>query len=240
MFEYVKDAKLKHLGTYQKRAKTDMIVLHHFASDASVQLVHVWHGFRIHYNIVIQLDGTAVWGRGIDTVGGHVLNSGPSKGIVARSIGIACQGNFQNRKMPDKQKATLLRVIRDCLKKHPTIKSIIPHSDVRPTACPGKYFPLTEAKAVLNEKPAPAPKPPTPTMKLNRVIQEGDRGYDVLELQKELIRRKYNVGKAGADGVFGSITEAAVRRFQQRMGIKADGVVGKVTLVKLGGKWTGK
>lgn len=242
MFEYVKDAGLKHLGTYKKRTKHDMIVLHHFAGDWSVAAVHAMHLFRIHYNIVILLDGTVVWGRGLPYEGGHVLNSGASAGISARSIGIVCQGNFEKRTMPAAQKAALMRVIADCLAMYPSIKSIIGHKQVRPTACPGKFFPLAEAKLVEATKP-PAEKPPVakPAFTLGRLLKyysKHMRGEDVRAVQTALKKAGFNPGTI--DGVFGKLTRDAVKAFQSARGFKADGIVGRVTCAALGGVWAGK
>lgn len=177
MFEYVKDLKLKPRLPYAKRPKTDLIILHHFASDASASAVHeahmsLAHGLHrgIDYNIVVQLDGQAVWGRGLEYEGGHVLNSGKSAGMNKRSIGIACQGNFEMRTMPAPQKETLFRVILDCLSAYPEIKTILGHKEVKATACPGRNYPLAEAKALLNERPNTVkPKPPAAAGGIYRV-----------------------------------------------------------------------
>lgn len=57
-----------------------------------------------------------------------------------------------------------------------------------------------------------------------------------LELQRRLIARGYSVGKAGADGIFGRDTIAAITKFQidERLDIKFPGTVGPRTLSALG------
>jgi len=164
MFEYIEDVMLKPARPYVKRPLTDTIVLHHFASDATPEAVHKYHISRGHagidYNIVVLLNGRAVWGRGLEYEGGHVLNGGTTAGLNRRSIGIACQGNFDERTMPAAQKATLFRVICDCLQAYPAIKTIVGHKDVTATACPGKHYPLAEAKDLLDERDTVKPKPP--------------------------------------------------------------------------------
>lgn len=57
------------------------------------------------------------------------------------------------------------------------------------------------------------------------------RGPRVLELQKQLKRRGYNVGTP--DGVFGRGTERALKRFQSDVGLTPDGVAGRDTLRRL-------
>jgi peptidoglycan hydrolase-like protein with peptidoglycan-binding domain len=55
------------------------------------------------------------------------------------------------------------------------------------------------------------------------VLQKGAQGNDVVDLQNELIDTGY---KVLADGDFGDGTDEAVRDFQTRHGLDADGVVG--------------
>lgn len=64
-----------------------------------------------------------------------------------------------------------------------------------------------------------APVAPRPVLKM------GSTGPDVVELQKLL--------QIPADGVFGLKTNDAVRAFQQRLGVNADGIVGPYTWSKL-------
>lgn len=57
------------------------------------------------------------------------------------------------------------------------------------------------------------------------------KGDDVLQVQKALRERGYNIE---ADGVFGQETDRAVRDFQRRQGLIVDGIVGPATREKLG------
>jgi peptidoglycan hydrolase-like protein with peptidoglycan-binding domain len=59
------------------------------------------------------------------------------------------------------------------------------------------------------------------------VVKRGDRGSAVERIQRTLHVRP-------VDGVFGRITERAVRRFQRRKGLVVDGVVGPATRRALG------
>ena len=64
------------------------------------------------------------------------------------------------------------------------------------------------------------------------VLREGDSGSQVRLLQSKLKQGGYLNGSV--DGVFGSQTAAAVRYFQRRNGLTADGIVGPATAAALG------
>lgn len=70
-------------------------------------------------------------------------------------------------------------------------------------------------------------------MPVYRTIRQGDRGDDVKKMQEILIRKGYNVGSTGADGIFGKNTKAAVMDFQRANGLTADGICGPRTWEKL-------
>ena len=65
-------------------------------------------------------------------------------------------------------------------------------------------------------------------------LGRGAKGAGVAQVQDLLADLGFSlprsVGKKGADGVFGGETEGAVKEFQKRNGLKADGIVGKLTL----------
>ena len=61
-------------------------------------------------------------------------------------------------------------------------------------------------------------------------IRKGDKGAEVKDLQKKLLSLGYKLPKYGADGDFGSETEAAVKQFQKDWGLTQDGVVGPETM----------
>lgn len=60
-------------------------------------------------------------------------------------------------------------------------------------------------------------------------LARGDKGESVRALQHLLIAYGYSCGEAGADGDFGSDTEAAVGKYQTANKLTADGVVGAKT-----------
>jgi peptidoglycan hydrolase-like protein with peptidoglycan-binding domain len=65
-------------------------------------------------------------------------------------------------------------------------------------------------------------------------IKKGDSGPEVAQLQKTLQAAGYFDGKA--TGFYGSVTRAAVKKFQADNNLKVDGIVGPQTLSALKGK----
>ncbi len=57
------------------------------------------------------------------------------------------------------------------------------------------------------------------------LLKNGSKGETVKRLQEAL--------NIGADGIYGSGTEAAVRAYQEKNGLKVDGLTGPETLAKL-------
>ena len=60
----------------------------------------------------------------------------------------------------------------------------------------------------------------------------GSRGQEVRTIQDKLKRWGYYTGNV--DGIYGSLTVSAVKRFQQKNGLKVDGIAGTQTLNALG------
>ena len=67
------------------------------------------------------------------------------------------------------------------------------------------------------------------------VLRKGDRGEAVKEMQEALMARGYDLGRWGADGIFGKQTLNAVKAFQRDCGLKTDGIAGPLTFGKLFG-----
>ena len=83
--------------------------------------------------------------------------------------------------------------------------------------------------------PVPAEKDTTLPMQV-RMLRRGMEGADVKTLQAALIAYGFSCGAAGADGDFGAGTESALKRFQVKYNLGADGIAGKGTWGKLLGQ----
>ena len=67
----------------------------------------------------------------------------------------------------------------------------------------------------------------------DRTLENGMSGEDVRELQTDLIRLGYDLGRWGADGDFGDATEEALRRFQRDRKLQVNGMLDAPTLAAL-------
>ncbi len=68
-----------------------------------------------------------------------------------------------------------------------------------------------------------------------KLFRKGSKGKGVKDIQTKLVLLGYNLGLAGADGIFGYCTDSAVKQFQQDRGLVADGIVGEDTWRELVG-----
>jgi hypothetical protein len=93
-----------------------------------------------------------------------------------------------------------------------------PHREVSSTACPGRY--LMAWLDEINAGPTAPPAPSAPALELPPTLRLGDTGDDVKLLQAAVMPH---------DGRFGPQTEAAVKDFQRRNGLKVDGICGPAT-----------
>ena len=71
------------------------------------------------------------------------------------------------------------------------------------------------------------------TLNISRSLSRGSRGDDVRALQTFLGTKYPEFYSAGVTGYFGVLTEAAVKKFQERNGIESIGIVGPKTRGKL-------
>jgi len=65
------------------------------------------------------------------------------------------------------------------------------------------------------------------------LVTKGAHNEFVRWIQQRLIALGFNCGKTGADSYFGALTLVAVQHFQTSRGLKADGIVGPLTITQL-------
>ena len=71
--------------------------------------------------------------------------------------------------------------------------------------------------------------PGTNTLAGCPTLKKGAKGNITKLLQEKLISLRYDLGKYGSDGVFGTATYNAVVKFQKDNGLTPDGIVGNNT-----------
>jgi peptidoglycan hydrolase-like protein with peptidoglycan-binding domain len=91
---------------------------------------------------------------------------------------------------------------------------------------PSEFLGLANAWTAAKVYPLEVAQAP-PVSANQPVLQLGDRGAPVIELQKQLITLGYYDGLA--DGTYGESTQSAVSEFQTSIGLVADGVAGQAT-----------
>ncbi|MDG6095490.1 peptidoglycan-binding protein, partial [Acetobacter sp. AN02] len=72
--------------------------------------------------------------------------------------------------------------------------------------------------------------PSTHRIVRTHLIKNGDKGEDVLAVQRALNRVLVGITRVRIDGIFGTATEAAVRLAQTKANIVSDGIVGRKTM----------
>lgn len=149
-------------------------------------------------------------------------------------------------------------LVAHLLKKHNlTINELERHHDITGKDCP-KYF-VTDAtaqkylgmtasvaynkfradvKAALTGTSAPVVSAPSKSIadrlrSITTVVKLNSSGYAVRTLQEGLLAYGHNLGGGIADGYLGPITESSLKAFQQKEGLKVDGIAGPITFKKL-------
>lgn len=228
-----------------KRKKTEVIILHHADADkCSVEDIHSWHLQRtwsgIGYHFLVRKDGSVYRGRPEDAVGAHTT------GNNINSIGICFEGKYNTQTMPESQIKAGQELI-SYLKNKYGITQIKKHKDFMATDCPGDKFPfdrIANGEVVNN------------TNKENIILSfqiaakadgfdfpkygtDGYYGSETEAVMKSCIVKKRDSYKnknttrlvqrllgIKEDGLCGSNTDKAIKEFQKKNGLVADGCVG--------------
>lgn len=125
-------------GSLMERGRTDLIVVHHTASDPSITVedihqMHVNNGWAgIGYHLVIYPDGSVNQGRPIEMQGAHC------QGFNNRSIGVNLTGNFEIDHPTEQQVEALTVLLSDLMQEYNIPpERITGHNVWNATACPG-------------------------------------------------------------------------------------------------------
>ena len=251
----INEVNYKWRGTLSKRKSTEMIVLHHAAAkNCTAQDIHNWHLNRgwsgIGYNFFIRKDGQIYRGRPENVVGAHATN------YNSKSIGICFEGDYTVESMPKAQLEAgkeLVAYLKDKYK----ITKVKGHRDLMATSCPGKNFPFDE---IANAKKSSTN---VNTSKENLILAfqkaaisdgfefpkygaDGDYGSETESVMAKCVVKKRDVYKyknatklvqrllgIEQDGLCGTKTANAIKNFQQKNNLVADGCCGKNTWKKL-------
>lgn len=190
------DTHLKFKSLTKRKSTDGGVVFHHSACHGSVEDIHRLHlanGWSgIGYHIYIRMDGKVYKGRPIDMIGAH------ASGVNYNTIGVCCEGNFENEQMPEAQKQALKEVV-SWLRKEYGITRFRKHRDVSATACPGKYFPYEE---VVNSEADCSTTVPLTT---NKPVQ-ATQGKDSVVRAGQIHANNFAGANLGVDGVRGAKT----------------------------------
>lgn len=191
----IRETDLRFNSNHQDRIGAPKgILLHHAASSGSVEEIHAYHkninGWAgIGYHIYVRKNGNVFRGRPENWLGGHATGFNDYLGVCA-------EGNFETETMPAAQKEALIGTLIYLFEKYGEL-SVKGHRDVAKTACPGKNYPLAEIVKTARERFAAQTAP------------QATVNQYVLAFQKAAIADGVALPKYGADGVWGSETQAA-------------------------------
>ena len=243
----INEVNYKWSGNLTKRSKTETIVVHHAAAkNCTPQQVHQWHlnngwsGFGYHF--FVNKKGEVFRGRPEDTVGSH------AKGYNSKSIGICFEGDYMVESMPKAQLESgkeLVAYLKDKYK----ITNVKGHKDLMATDCPGTRFPFDEMvnaqQSVVKENLVLAFQKAAQADDKTLLLKygaDGRYGNETAEAMKKCVVKKRDTYQyenctklvqrllgINQDGLCGSQTANAIKKFQKEHQLVVDGSCGPKT-----------
>jgi len=212
---------------------TDYSLSHAFVLARGIQNYHMDHNGWIDsgQQFTISRGGYILEGRhrSLEVLTGgtrHVVGAHTS-GQNSSAVGIENEGTYISASPTTALWNSLVNQIAYICQQYAISPSrIYGHRDYNNTECPGDrlYSMLPQLRDQVAAKLG-APNPPDPVQW--PLVKIGQSGEDVRTVQYLL--RQYGRTEVVADGIFGSITETAVRAFQSARGLAVDGMVGSET-----------
>ena len=236
MFEYIKNLNLDWHEGRDKRAITDHIQIHHTVGDyTTAERLIALHNKRvaspdyrgIEYSIGVSPDGTVYELRGLEYKHGAIKNSLTKNvagiGAADRSVSVVLLGDMRDDDLPtEAQMAATVRLVRDLLvyyKLQPDC--VYGHNEIPPYGKGQGHY--TECPVInMNDFRTRLSAVAQRDLRLSAPFM---RGSDVKALQERLIQLGYDVGKSGADSIYGPATDKAVRMVYYRSAALMPGVV---------------
>lgn len=168
--------------------KIQYIVIHHTdSSSATWEDINKWHKEKgwdcAGYNAFINKKGEIYILRG-DNIGAQCLN------YNSTSYGIALEGNFENEFPTEEQYNTLINYIISIKHKFKFLKTIVPHSYLFDTTCPGKNFNMIRILSEFDQREDITIENALAILTENKLINSPDYWMNVI-LGKEKINIDY-------------------------------------------------
>ena len=154
----------------------------------------------------------------------HVGDGKGAYGITNKnSLGVEmCRVNNDVTALTEQNTIELVKMLMQ--KYNVSIDRVVRHYDASRKNCPSSFSANNWARWIAFKSKLGS------TATVNKILKLGSKGQDVLDIQRALIKKGYNLVD---DGDFGENTENAVKDFQRKVGLLDDGIVGKRTLEAL-------
>lgn len=223
---------IRHLtpkrNTTRPEANIIVIVRHHSASSSG-DFWTFWHntwkklGWAVGgYHEIILRDGTVQLCYDPDMI----TNGVAGHNSRAYHICVVGNGSFtseQEKAFDERAKAAMARF-------NLPVTAVKGHGELAPSACPGIDMNFVRQRL---STAAMIPVPKFANVYGKDCRRYVCKGVGVKELQIKLLTVGEKLPRFGDDGHFGEECEAAVKSFQRRHGLAADGIAGPATLKKL-------
>ncbi|GAA0454150.1 N-acetylmuramoyl-L-alanine amidase [Alkalibacillus silvisoli] len=222
----IEDLRGQTMGGNRRRNKIRHIARHHSASEGG----DVWT-FERHwknrgwqtggYHEIILRDGTVQLCYDEDVI----TNGIADHNRTTYHICLVGDGNFtdeQERVFEERAHENLGRFGLN-------VSQVLGHNEFSGarTGCPG--IDMDRVRARLGNNSSSSSGGSDSSGSSHYLLQNGDSGSEVEQLQNDLREAGERLPRHGADGIFGDETESAVRSFQRSAGIQVDGIVGPET-----------